>query len=239
MVLALQFQSMRVLNPIVTVACSTDAGFRGFAVSDSGRKEAGVGLRSERRIRKRWGVSIPGKLFVPDRQVEGSCAVLDLSADGAGLKSACSAAMGARVVLYVDGFGRYEGRVVQRDRLRLGVQFVCTDAKRARIVEQIASFVQNGKVATTDLRRAERTQKGESLQCFRLASGRAVPCEIADMALTGASLNTQIRPPVGEIIRFGGMSAVVVRHTETGIAVKFLGPSEPPPPPFVRMDVTV
>lgn len=165
--------------------------------------------------------------------------MLDLSADGAGLKSACTATMGARVVLYVDGFGRYEGCVAQRDRLRLGVRFICTDAKRARIVEQIASFIQNGKVTTTDLRAVERTRKIETLHNFQLASGRAVPCEIADMALTGASLNTQFRPPVGEQIRFGGMSAVIVRHTETGIGVKFLGPCEPSPPPFVRMDMTV
>ena len=199
----------------------------------------GAGIRSEKRRRKRWGISLPGRLFVPDRKIEGDCVVIDLSPDGAGLKSACSAALGVDVVLYVDGFGRYEGHVVQRDRLRLGVQFVCSDAKRARIVEQIASFVQNGKVAPTNLRRTERTRKSETLHNFQLASGHTVPCEISDMALTGASLTTHVRPPVGEEIRFGGMSAVIVRHTETGIGVKFLGPSEPPPPPFVRMDVTV
>ncbi len=196
-------------------------------------------MRGEKRRRKRWSLSLPGRLFVPDTRVEGDCVVIDFSADGAGLKSACSAALGVHVVLYVDGFGRYEGRVVQRDRLRVGLQFAYSDAKRARIVDQIASFVQNGKVTPTDLRRTQRTRKTESLHNFRLASGRTVPCEIADVALTGASLKTQVRPPVGEEILFGGMSAAVVRHTETGVAVKFLGPSQPLPPPFVRMDMTV
>ncbi len=200
----------------------------------------GAEMRTEKRKRKRWSLSLPGRLFVPGTQVEGDCVVIDFSADGAGLKSACSAALGAHVVLYVDGFGRYEGRVVQRDRLRLGVEFAYSDAKRARIVGQIASFVQTGKVTPTDLRKAGRTRKTESLHSFRLASGRTVPCEIADVALTGASLKTHTRPPVGEEILFGGMSAIIVRHTETGVAVKFLGPSQlPPPPPFVRMDVTV
>lgn len=199
----------------------------------------GAGIRNEKRGRKRWSLSLPGRLFVPGRQIEGDCVVIDLSPDGAGLKSACSAALNTHIVLYVDGFGRYEGHVVQRDRLRLGMQFVCSDTKRSRIVEQIASFVHNGKVVPTNLRSTERTRQSEALQEFRLASGRAVPCEIGDMALTGAALTTHLRPPVGEEIRFGGMSAIIVRHTETGIGVKFLGPSELPPPPFVRRDVTV
>jgi hypothetical protein len=185
--------------------------------------------KSEKRARNRSSLSIRGKLFVPQLQTEGECAVLDLSPAGAGLKSTCSAALGMSVVVYIEGFGRYEGVVARRDRLRIGVRFTSTKSKERRLAEQIEDFIACGRIVATPLRGLERLRHGETLHDFRLKSGRTVPCEIVDMALSGASLKTGIRPPVGEEISFGSMTALVMRHTDYGIGVKFTGTAALPP----------
>ena len=43
------------------------------------------------------------------------------------------------------------------------------------------------------------------------------------MALGGALLRTQARPAIGELLGFGAAAARVVRHTDEGIAVQFVG----------------
>jgi PilZ domain len=193
-----------------------------------GRPDLAASARRDKRTRKRWSINLSGKIFVPERSVEGDCKIVDLSPDGAGFKTACSAALGVRVVLYIDGFGRYEGTVVQRDRMRAGVHFACSDVKRAKIAVLIASFVDHGTLDATALRGTNRIRDTAALRNFKLSSGRSESCEVIDMALSGASLKTEARPDVGEEITFGSMTAVVMRHTELGIGVKFTGLRNPP-----------
>lgn len=191
-----------------------------MALSD--RNQSGFRLPcGERRARQRAPVGVKGKIFFPERKWEEECVVSDLSPDGAGLKSSCSAAIGALAVLYVDGLGRFEGKIVRHDRLRLGVKFGFSEAKRARLAQMIADFVERGDIKATSLRARSRLTGSHALHQFVLASGQSQDCEIVDIALSGASLRTDVRPAVGETITFGKTTAVVVRHTASGIAVSF------------------
>jgi len=196
-----------------------------MALSD--RNQSGFRLpRGERRARQRASVGVKGKIFFPERQWEEECVVSDLSPDGAGLKSSCSAAIGTQAVLYVDGLGRFEGKVVRRDRLRLGIRFGFSEAKRDRLAQMIADFVERGEIKSTRARTRSRLLGNHALHQFVLPSGQARDCQIVDIALSGASLRTDVRPPVGETITFGKTMAVVVRHTASGIAVSFQDSSE-------------
>ena len=134
--------------------------------------------------------------------------------------------MGALAVLYVDGLGRFEGRIVRRDRLRLGVKFDFSEAKRARLAQMITDYVERGEIKSTNVRARSRLTGAHALHQFVLPSGQTRDCEIVDIALSGASLRTDVRPPVGETITFGKTTAVVVRHTKSGIAVSFQDNSE-------------
>ena len=196
-----------------------------MALSD--RNQNGLRLpRGERRARPRASVDVKGKIFFPERKWEEECVVSDLSPDGAGLKSSCSAAVGALAVLYVDGLGRFEGKIVRHDRLRLGVKFDFSEAKRARLAQMITDYVERGEIKSTSVRARSRLTSSHALHQFVLPSGQTRDCEIVDIALSGASLRTDVRPPVGETITFGKTTAVVVRHTKSGIAVSFQDNSE-------------
>jgi len=63
------------------------------------------------------------------------------------------------VVLYVDGFGRFEGNVVRSDGYGFGVAFICTPSKRERTAEQLILFLNKTLVDDTVLRRHERSNR--------------------------------------------------------------------------------
>ncbi|HEY1710012.1 MAG TPA: PilZ domain-containing protein [Rhizomicrobium sp.] len=195
-----------------------------MAFTNRRQTQQAAGQSRERRTARRTPIGLQGKLFLPERELEGDCTVLDLSSGGAGLKSSSPAGIGTRIVLYVSGFGRLEGKVIARDRLRIGVQFAFSDAKRERVDEMISAYLVQGEVNDTTLRASYRVQNLSSFKQFTLASGESEECEVLDIALSGVSLKTATRPVVGETIHFGNMTAVVVRHTEQGISVKFVGP---------------
>jgi len=183
--------------------------------------------KKDRRSNERPSVGVKGRIFFPDRQYDEDCIVVDLSPDGAGLRATFSAATGERLILYVDGLGRFEGKIIWRDRLRIGVQFKCSETKRARVADLIAAYLEFGSVSATAVRETSRVRGRAALHSFTRASGEKLACEIVDMALSGASLRTDERPDVGETILFGRTIALVVRHTACGIAVTFTGTSQP------------
>jgi signal transduction histidine kinase len=179
-------------------------------------------LAIEKRRQPRAELGLKGRLFVPERDSEADCLVLDFSPDGAGLKCSASAPVGTRVVLYVPCFGRFEGKVVRRDRVRLGIEFQSSKVKRERTLEQLAEFVSYGGTVQEPARRKFRSKEIPSLKHFIAEDGTRVDCEILDIGLAGASFRTEARPAIGATLAFGETAGRVVRHTKNGIAVEFI-----------------
>lgn len=148
------------------------------------------------------------------------CRVVDLSGGGAGVTCAQIPPAQAFAVLYVEGLGRFPAVVLRGAGKVAGLRFVLTDARRARLVERLTRFVETGASDFTALRRHKRAP-GMPQTSFICAAGERVACSVADISLTGASLGTKVRPPVGEIIHIGRMPARVVRWHDDGIAVVF------------------
>jgi hypothetical protein len=176
---------------------------------------------TEKRKQKRNRIELKGVLFVPGRASEDRCQVVDFSPCGAGLKCSAFAPAGTKIVLYLDGFGRIDGTVKRRDRTHLAVEFHCSDAKQARIAEQLSTFVANGMTTPVPLRNTLRLTRIPDMQEIVTSEGTRLMCKVMDIALGGASLRTEIRPDVGETIYFGETQARVVRHTDVGIAIEF------------------
>ena len=174
----------------------------------------------DRRKQVRYRFRLKAKLLLLASGIEEDCIVLDLSPDGAGIKCAGSVPTGAQVVLYVDGFGRFEGKVVHRDRLRLGVAFRSSKAKRERTRAQLAG--PNANAQRDKPRTGDRAKSVPPLNHLTTADGNQADCEVLDVGLSGASFRTDARPAVGEIVAFGETTGRVVRHTALGIAVEFV-----------------
>lgn len=177
---------------------------------------------AERRKHMRLEVDLPGKFFIPAEQREEPCRIVDLSPTGARVASESVPANGAQLVLYIDEFGRFECDVARTEWGHFGVVFRCSALKQARLAEQLEIIAKQGP-QPAPLRRHERRASGELSQ-FTRSNGETVHCEVLDLSLSGLSLKTNSKPPVGEVITIGQVSGRVVRHHETGIAVEFCGP---------------
>ena len=176
---------------------------------------------AERRRFRRVRLDLPGRLFLPADGEEAPCQIGDLSPGGANVTCALMPATGTQVVLYIDGFGRFEGQIVRRSGENFGVRFACTVLKRERIAEQLTLFLNNALVEGAMLRR-ERANHKEFAK-FTRADGQITHCEIMDISAGGVSLRSDIRPGLGEFVLIANMAGRVVRHHDKGIDIEFVG----------------
>jgi len=178
--------------------------------------------RAERRRFRRVRVDLPGKLFVPGDGQECACTVMDMSPGGASIDCHLVIEQGTPIVLYINGFGRYEATIVRRDGYGFGVRFICTALKRERTAEQLTLFLNRALVDEADLRRHDRTPT-KGLTRFTRADGQLVACEVLDLSMSGVSLKTDLRPPIGEFVLIGTMAGRIARHHGEGIGIEFVG----------------
>jgi hypothetical protein len=178
--------------------------------------------RADRRRFRRVRVDLPGRMFTPSDEREARCQITDLSPGGASVHCEIEPEKGTQVVLYVDGFGRFEGTIARRDKSGLGINFVCTQSKRERTAEQLTMFLNKGLVSESVLRRHERSSH-KGFARFTRADGSIVQCEVMDISVSGVSLKTDVRPAIGEVVLIAQMAGRVARHHEEGIGIEFIG----------------
>jgi hypothetical protein len=182
--------------------------------------------REERRRYRRVSVELKGRLYVPEEEREAPCVITDMSPGGAQISCETIPAAQTTVVLYIDGFGRFEAVVARPPKGewsegKFGVRFNCSALKRERVAEQLTLYLNKGTVDESVLRRHDRTPT-KGMARFTRANGDVVNCEVLDLSLGGVSLATEVRPMLGELVLIGHMAGRVARHHETGIAIEFV-----------------
>ncbi len=178
-------------------------------------------LSQEQREFTRHSIALEGKIFVPAEQTTLDCHILNISGGDAGVQCEEPPTLQTFVVLFIDGFGRFEAITTRHRQGELGLRFVCRELKRQRLLQDIETFVREGGSSKTRLRRHLRTPSLSS-GYFGRPNGEQVRCDVLDISLQGISLRTVSRPPIGDLINLGRMYGRVVRHHSEGIAIQFL-----------------
>jgi len=171
---------------------------------------------AERRRFERVPVEVPGKIFVPLTGDEMPCTITNLSPSGAEVGGKLGDLPETSVVLYADGFGRFDGTVAWRREGKLGLQFNSTSLKRARTAEQLKH--RDAPASGKSLLRRHNRMVVNYLSAFSRDDGSVVQCKLLDLSI---SLETKICPPIGEKVSMGGMACRVVSHHENGVTLKF------------------
>jgi hypothetical protein len=177
--------------------------------------------RQENRKYERVKLFVPGHLFDPQSDQSAECKVLSLSAGGASVRSAINFPPGIFLILYINGFGRFEGRTIVHANGQLALHFSIGDAKRSRLIEMLQSFGLEGLAGVTVLRKHVRIPSLASGSIIR-ENGEQLNCDVLDISLDGVSLRTKVRPSIGEIVTLGRAQGRVVRHHADGIAVQYV-----------------
>ena len=180
--------------------------------------------KKERRRFRRVRVSLAGRLYIPATQEEAICTVEDISAGDATLLCDLKSEPQGRAVIYLDGLGRFEGPVVRGREGGFVMNFSCSMQKREKLVDQLTLELNRHLLDESDLRKYDRVEaQSGSYTHFTRSTGDQVRCEVLDLSLTGLSIRTEMKPPVGEHILIGHRAGRIARHHSNGIGIEFLG----------------
>lgn len=183
----------------------------------------------ERRRFRRVTITATGRLYVPATQEEAICTVEDISPGDASLICDLKREPQGRCVIYLDGFGRFEGPVVRVKSAGFVMTFTCSAQKREKLADQLILETNRHLLNDGDMRRHDRVEAASgSFTHFTRFTGDQIRCEVLDLSLTGVSVRSDARPPIGEHILIGNRAGRIVRHHAEGIGIEFLGVAAPP-----------
>ena len=186
-------------------------------MADAAAPRTGADNRKYERVQ----LFLPGQLFNPKNEQSTECKVLNLSAGGAALQCDTQFPADLALVLYIENFGRFEGKTVVHANGQLALEFSIGETKRGRLKEMIKSFAAEGVAGVTEMRKHVRIPSLVSGSITR-QNGENILCDVLDISLDGVSVRTKIRLPVGEIVNLGRTRGRVVRHHEDGFAIQYV-----------------
>ena len=209
-------------------SCDVEDGLMSLNPASSLRRSAGPMARfsPDRRRHKRHAITLLGRFMRPNRH-EFPCRLVDISVGGAALMAPVTVEDGERIVAYFDHLGGLEGDVVRTFDGGFALQLVASKHKREKLCAQIMWLINRHEFNGSEERRHERVAVPNKFSTLKLAEGVAVQCQVLDFSLSGASVGTKARPPIGTEVHLGKLRARVMRHHEHGIGLQFLDIQDP------------
>ncbi|MCB1446335.1 MAG: PilZ domain-containing protein [Rhizobiaceae bacterium] len=170
---------------------------------------------------QRVTVNLNGRLMLTSSQAEYECKALDMSPADVAFQCTAYPTLNERIVAYVDHIGRLECTVVGHvDHGFIGRLHV-TERKREKLAAQLAWLANKHKFNLPEDRRHDRIMPHNTRSEISLDDGRAYPCRIIDLSMSGAAVEIDVRPALGTAVRLGNMRGRVVRHFQEGVAIEF------------------
>lgn len=183
----------------------------------------------DRRRHRRVTVTLLGRFMRASKQ-EFTCKLVDVSVGGAAIHTPVEVDMGERILATFDHIGAIEGTVVRIFPGGFAIELIATQYKRDKLAAQITWLMNRHELGdAADVRRHERIAIANSRKqaTLKLDEGVAIPVRVLDFSMSGCSIATIARPPLGQSVFVGKLKGRVVRHHAEGIGVEFLTLQEP------------
>ena len=193
------------------------------------RRSPGIASRlaPDRRRHRRVSVPLLGRFMRGNKQ-EYPCKLHDISVAGAAIMSPVDVDLGERIICYFDHIGGIEGTVARVFPGGFGMRLTVTAHKREKLAAQLTWLINRapGMEGPAE-RRHERAQAPQGQQFLTLAEGVTIAVQLLDVSMSGASIATTARPPIGLEVTIGKLQARVMRHHAEGIGVEFIDTQNP------------
>ncbi len=178
--------------------------------------------RLERRRNQRFPLALLGRFMLTNKQ-EYVCKLVNVSVCGAEIHSDQSVETGERIIAYFDYIGGIEGIVVRSFQGGFAIELCVTEYKREKLASQISQLINRGATARNEqARRHERFALANNKTTLKLDEHIVVEASVLDLSMSGASVSTDARPPLGTNVQLGKLRGRVVRHHNEGIGIEFL-----------------
>jgi hypothetical protein len=175
----------------------------------------------DRRQASRYALTLLGRFMRATKQ-EYPCKVVDISLNGASIMSPVMVEKGEKIVAYFDHIGALEGHVVRRYEGGFAMSLAVTPARLEKLEQRLEELISRGPTSPGNERRQEIRRAANDKSLLTLVDGSVHECRISDISITGAAVETTLRPLIGALVTLGKQRARCVRHTTSGIAVLFL-----------------
>lgn len=199
-----------------------------IATSSSARRAplSAARIAPDRRRHKRFKLQLPGRFMRADRS-EHACKTIDISPGGIAIASTERVAVGERIIGQFDHIGSVVGQVSRITSDGFAIALSVTSHKREKLAAQLTWLVNRHELAGQAIeRRHERFAIKQRISTLKLAEDIVIECRILDVSLSGASVGTEARPPIGHVVTVGKQVAKVMRYHDQGIGVQFIEPQE-------------
>lgn len=192
------------------------------------RQQASLGAQPSTDQRRHRRVILPllGRFMREDRH-EYPCKLNNISVGGASVMSPIVVRDGERIVAYFDHIGGLEGAVARVFDGGFAIKFKITAHKREKLASQLTWLINKEVLSGIEQRRHERIPVSDRQDTVLLDTGGSLDCRLIDVSISGASLRTDARPPLGSELTLGKLRCRVMRHHVHGIGVQFVDIQEP------------
>jgi PilZ domain len=181
---------------------------------------------AERRRHYRVRVALLGRYMLPNRQ-EYPCQTVDMSPGGVLFVAPVKAAVGERVIAYLEHIGRVEGEIARHVPDGFAMTVAATVRKRDKLAAQLTFLANREILGLPEDRGHERIVPRQLTAIMRLPSGRELAVRLIDVSRSGAAVSMEKPLDIGTSVVLGHTAGRVVRHLEGGIAVAFVLPISP------------
>ena len=177
-------------------------------------------ITPDRRRHKRVAVTLLGRFMRANKQ-EYPCKLFDMSVGGCAVMAPVAVEPNERIVAYFDHIGGLEGAVVRNFEGGFALHFQITHHRREKLAAQLTWLINRDLLTGIDERRHERIVPRNGSSSLVIGE-TAVPAQVLDVSISGASVATESRPPIGTEVMLGKLRARVVRFHEQGVGLQFL-----------------
>lgn len=180
---------------------------------------------AERRLHRRFALVLSGRFMRANKQ-EFPCRTIDVSVGGVAIATEGTVVEGERIVAYFDDIGGLDGTVSRTFPGGFAMSLTVSAHKREKLAAQITWVVNAREFSGPDARRHARLAATQTTT-LTLDDGIVDQVRCLDVSISGASVATKLRPPLGTGVTLGRLKGKVVRHHAEGIAVQFFSLQKP------------
>lgn len=180
---------------------------------------------ADRRRHKRVALTLLGR-FMRANKLEYPCKLVDVSVGGAAIMSPVDVDEGERIVAYFDQIGGLEGTVARFFEGGFAMTLSATRHKREKLAARLMWIINADEISSIEDRRHERMAPADGNSNLQI-EGVSVGCRVLDVSISGASVGTDLRPPIGQELVLGKLRSRVVRHHAKGFGVQFVDIQNP------------
>ncbi|MGO4436405.1 PilZ domain-containing protein [Rhizobium sp. RAF56] len=173
------------------------------------------------RTFQRVPINMQGRLMLSSFE-EFDCVAVDMSPGD--LYVTCQARPRAkeRIIAYIEHLGRLEGHVMALDGRGFSMSINATDRKREKLAAQLTWLANKHELGLPEDRRHDRLMPQTIDTELTLEDGSSHPCRLLDLSYSGAAVDLDMRPPLGQAVHLGSIRGRIVRHFMEGVAVEFI-----------------